>query len=867
MQDQSLEYLRRLDELLSTVLDLPPNKRQEFLDVDCEEDTALRQEVLLLLESRDDVDSILDAFSGHFDTLVDPTIPNGRFSSSEKRRSKDPFELVGKTVSNFHILEVIGGGGMGIVYKGKDLQLDRFVALKFLSPKLLQDPTTRERFVHEAKAASILDHPNIGIIHEIGETKEGQLFIAMTFYEGETLKAKLSQGLLPIETVLRYILEISEGLEFSHKRGVVHRDIKPSNIIITEDDKVKIVDFGLATFIDRPLENDTGRIMGTVGYMPPEQLRGEKTDFRADIWSTGIVLHELLYGRKPDRSSNGSIAFEESVSRSGSSSSGSAIFSHLNSITEKALRSDPNDRFPSMTVFLRELRQLLPGPFPATSFLQIAKKTILTRPISTAIVICSLILMGFFMSKLDPLNQSYAAESHSIGIEWLKNYTAIEDENFLSRGVTQELIHELTRFEALKVVSLVQANERQPASQNLAEDLNLKWKVSGNVYRKDGKIHISVTVQEVNSQRIISATPHVDDEEDLQILIHDVALHIIDKLNIPLSLSDEKFIENKSSVNPKAFELYLRGRFHVEMETPDHLEQAIKLFNEAITLEPSFSRAYASKVVPYYLLGDKYERYHPEAAFALARGAATMAIALDEMLPEAHVAQGVVRELIENDFDGAARSFLRAIELNPKDSEAHREYGLLLLRQGNIEKGLNQLNISLELLPTSMQIRRDVGRAYYYNKEYDKAIDQLTELLTMQPDFVRAHKILAFTYLLSGQIPEAKEAFHKAIQLDKSENEVDNKSFFAEADALSGNIEQAREKLDELIDYVNTTDKKGATSIALVYITLDEHDEAMKWAQRAATEEDLPPSILVDPRWDPLRSREDFQELISKTVH
>lgn len=864
MQDQSLEYMRRLDDLIATVLDLPPDRRKVYLDQECDEDTALRQEALLLLESGDDIDGILDAFSGHYDTLIDQTLPNGLSTGAfEQRTSKDPFNLVGQTISNFKILEVIGGGGMGIVYKGKDLQLDRCVALKFLSPGLLKNPTTRHRFVHEAKAASILDHPNIGIIHEIGETDEGQLFIAMTFYEGQTLKSKLAEGLLPVETILRYMLQIAEGLEFSHKRGVVHRDIKPSNIIITDDDRVKIVDFGLATFIDRPLPHDTGRIMGTVGYMPPEQLRGEKTDFRADIWSAGIVLHEMLYGKKPDRSRTGGILIDDSIS----GSSGSPIFSHLRKITERALRNDPNARYPSMTELLRDLRQLMPGPFPVSSFFQIAKKTIATRPLSTTIVIVLLILSGYFFSELDPWAAPPPALPTSIGIELFDYHTSEISEDFLALGITQELIQELTGFDALKVVSLVRKDSFQTASLDLARDLDLRWIVSGDIFQRDGRIHISATVQEVATNRVLAVTPLFDDEEDLQPLIHDTALNIIDALDIPMSANDEQYIERIASIDPEAFEYYLRGKFHIERETPDHLEQGLKLFLEATVLEPGFARAYASMVVPNYLLGAKYERLHPEAAFVLAKQAADKALALDDQLAEAYVAQGVVRELIDNDFDGAGRAFKRAIELNAESSEAHREYGLLLLRQGKIEAGLLALHEALELLPTSMQIRRDLARAYYYNREYDKAIAELTDLLAYQPDFVRAQKFLAFSYLQTGEYEKANDAFSKAIQLDKSENKIDNFGFFAEVAGMSGNTAEAERILEELIAYLNTENKMGANAIALIYISLQRYEAAMTWVHRAAQTGDLPPSILVDPRWDPLRERAEFQEIISETVH
>ncbi len=272
-------------------------------------------------------------------------------------------------------------------------------------------------------------------------------------------------------------------------------------------------------------------------------------------------------------------------------------------------------------------------------------------------------------------------------------------------------------------------------------------------------------------------------------------------------------------------------------------------------------------VVPYYLLGDKYERLHPEAAFILAKQAAEKARGLDDNLAEAHIAQGVVRELIDNDFDGAARSFQKAIELNPESSEGYREYGLLLLREGKNAEGLSKLRNALKLQPASLQIRRDLGRGYYYNKEYDKAIQELKELLEYQPDFVRAHQFLAFSYLQTGEYDKASEAFAKAIQLDKSENMVDNTSFFAEVAALSGDVKKAEALLNDLIDYVTEYNKEGAQSISLIYITLNRYDEAMEWVKKSAEAGDIPPSILVDPRWDPIRDRSDFQEVINASVH
>lgn len=864
MQDKSLEHLRRLDDLLSTVLEMPEEDREAFLNSGSDEDSELRQEVMLLLESGEDVDGILDAFSGHMDGIGEPTIANHTVNGATTPLNADPYDLVGQTVSNFEIIEVIGGGGMGIVYKGKDLQLNRFVALKFLSPKLLEDAATRQRFIHEAKAASILDHPNIGIIHEIGEAEKELLFIAMTYYEGITLKELLRYSTPSLEAVLRYILSIVEGLAFSHQHGVIHRDIKPSNIVITKDDKVKIVDFGLATIANQPLLNDKGRIMGTVGYMPPEQLRGKDTDFRADIWSTGIVLHEMLYGRKPNRDENGNLDLQESQT---SSSSRSPILSHLHRVMTKALKVNPDDRYPSMAAMLKDLRELLPGTFPAMSFGQIAKKTVKTRPLAVAVVTILLMLVGFSISRFTPQPVTSSVLAPAIGIELLQNHPTSDTDSFLPIGVTRELIHELTRFEGLKVVSLIQPENVVISTQDLAASLDLDWTITGDVYRKAGKIHMALSVQEVETQRIVLTTPYVDDEMDLQGLIHDVALDVVDKLNIPLTASDKSIYERSHEIDPQAFEYFLKGRFHAEQETPDHLEKAIDLFDRSLLIDPGFARAHASLVVPYYLIGEKYERIHPEAAYELAKRAAKKALLLNDQLPEAHMAQGIVRQLIENDYDGAARAFQRAIELNPQHSEVRREFGLLRLRQGFIEDGLHELNVAFELLPTSIRVRRDLARAFYYNREYDRAIAALNELLEIQPDFVRAHQFLSFSYLMKGEYEKAKEAFESAIKFERSENEIDNTGFFAQIAALSGNEVEARRRLADLISYYNTYKKQSAFGIALVYVSLTEYEEAIQWLEKSAQDGDLPPAILVDPRWDTIRDDPRFQEIVSLYFH
>ena len=360
MQDKNIDYLRRLDHLLTETIALPIPARKFFLEKESNEDTGIRQDVLDMLangmnltRSKAEIIEIINSIS------ESTTLPGDHFISPYKF-VRDAYNLVGKTILHYEILALIGGGGMGVVYRGKDTRLDRHVALKFLSPRLIENQETKERFLNEARAASKLDHQNIGVIHEICDTEDGKSFIVMAFYEGETLKEKMNASRLSPEHALDYAIQIAEGLKFSHKKGIVHRDIKPSNIIITPENQVKIVDFGLALFVDRPLPNDSKKIMGTMGYMAPEQRQGAKTDFRTDIWSLGVILHEMLLGTRPDVAK--SSFFDSNKKQTGYSFPFKSLdTARLSKILDRALQTLPDNRYPSISELLVELRKVSPA--------------------------------------------------------------------------------------------------------------------------------------------------------------------------------------------------------------------------------------------------------------------------------------------------------------------------------------------------------------------------------------------------------------------------------------------------------------------------------------------------------------------------
>ena len=859
MQEKNVDYLWRLYNLVAQILALPDSERKSFLLQESRGNVDMRGQILSKIEQGEDLSRFQSEIISEINQLTDSTTLPGTHKIQQKKFLKDANNLIGKTILNYEITRIIGYGGMGVVYQGRDIKLDRYVALKFLSPRLIENKETKDRFLNEARAASKLDHQNIGVIHEICDTEDQKSFIVMALYGGETLKEKLVSQRLSPQTALNYAIQIAEGLRFSHQNGIIHRDIKPSNIIITPEDQVKIVDFGLASFVDRPLPEDSKKIMGTMGYMAPEQRQGLQTDYRTDIWSLGVILHEMLLGKRPEISHK---SFEYNAKQK---SSYNFPFRSLNTrfltkILEKALQSDPNKRYASISELLSDLKKA--SPTHGRGVVSSSPLNLIRNPLSlTAAVFFSVALVVFLLS-FTPFSES-SDHQPAIGIQLLDPPSnSPPNPDYLNRGATQEIIHHMTQFDEMRVISLLHLDELNSNPEEFAAQLDLSWITYGTIQKIEQRIRILLEVHDAQTREVVAVIDEERSEAELQGLLYDISVSILYETS-----KNKRFLSKKpalhdqpESVAPEAFDAYLQGLYHFRMETPDHLEKALDLYDDAILLEPSFARAYASKVVPTYLLGDKYGRMPSEAAFYLAKDYVSKALTLNNELPEAYIAQGIVRQLIDNDFESAQHSFQRAIELNPQESEAYREYGLLLLRMGNIEDGLEQLYQSKTLDPTSLQVNRDVARAFYYNREFAKAIELLNEILALQPGFVRAYSILAYAHLELGNFSEAEMAFNELQKHDRSDILMHHTGFLAELKAAAGMTQEALDLVEQmLIIREEKEQNQGAATLCIVYARLGDRESAQYWFEKAEDEGDLPPSYKVDPRWDVVRDLLDIQ--------
>ena len=441
MQDNNIDYLRRLDHLIAETIAIPSPERKNFLEKESNEDTGIRRDVLDMLERGVSLNKSKAEIIDMIHSISDSTTLPGVHASRPYKYIKDAYNLLGKTILHYDIISLLGGGGMGVVYRGKDTRLDRFVALKFLSPRLIENQETKQRFLNEARAASKLDHQNIGVIHEICDTEDQKSFIVMALYEGQTLKDRMHAERLSPQVAIDYALQIAEGLQYSHKKGIVHRDIKPSNIIITREGQVKIVDFGLALFIDRPLPDDTKKIMGTMGYMAPEQRRGGKTDFRTDIWSMGVILHEMLLGTRPDITKPSFLSTPNDPPESYSFPFKSLNTSRLSKILSKTLQPDPDKRYASVSDLISDLRKASPRH---------DQRPPIVRAFTNRSVIWTFLIALLFIPLLFTLISPSSIEEdfgQSIGIQLLdfsnENEENEENESYLSSGVTEEIISQV----------------------------------------------------------------------------------------------------------------------------------------------------------------------------------------------------------------------------------------------------------------------------------------------------------------------------------------------------------------------------------------------------------------------------------------
>ncbi|NOR14082.1 MAG: protein kinase [Candidatus Aminicenantes bacterium] len=633
----------------------------------------------------------------------------------------------------YQILEELGRGGMGVVYKAKDSRLDRSVALKFLPPELTRDKEAKQRLIQEAKAAAALDHPNICTVYEVDEA-DGQTFISMAYIKGQTLKDKLESGPLDTNEANDIAIQVAEGFMEVHEKGIVHRDIKPANIMLTEKGQAKITDFGLAKLSWGVDLTKTSTIMGTVAYMSPEQAQGDEVDHRTDIWSLGAMFFEMLAGERPFKKSHEQAAIYAILNEEPApiSQLRKDVPAAIEKILKTCLEKDTLDRYQNMEALISDLKSL-----------DALDKTQTIRPVPT---------------KEKP---------PSIAVLPFVNMSADTEQEYFCDGLAEELINTLTKIKDLKVVARTSAFSFKGKTIDVREigrRLNVEKVLEGSVRKSGNKLRITAQLINVEDGYHLWSEKFDREMEDIFAIQDEISLAIVDNLKVSLLEKEEEAILKRYTEDLEAYNLYLKGIYFLRMYTAEGFQEAIKYFELTLQKDPNYALAYYGLAEVFYTIS-YWANVPPHDAYPKAKEYAKKAIEIDQDIGEAHAALGLVYTFYDWDWKEAERELTKALELNPSSAIIHMSYSWFLSLTEKHEEAVFEAKRAQELDPLSPLIIAHIGLACIWGSRFDKAIDELKAGISLVPNFYLMHYYLGLAYRAKSMLKEAIAVYEKAVEL------------------------------------------------------------------------------------------------------
>jgi len=781
----------------------------------------------------------------------------------------------GKRLGPYEIIGLLGSGGMGEVYRARDSRLERTVALKVLPEDVFEDDERKARFAREAKALAALSHPNILSIFDFG-THDGVSYAVMELLEGETLRKKLDNGPIGPKQAVDYARQIALGLAAAHEKGIIHRDLKPENLFVDNGGHLKILDFGLATRVevDTPDDKPTattlsrytepGRVMGTVSYMSPEQVRGLPVDARSDIFAFGAILYEMLTARRAFGGATPADTMSEILRGDppGMSRGGTGFPAALERVIGRCLEKDRESRFDSASDLASALQaagDLTNSPATPTHRAPRHPPRILVWVVALVGVV--MLLAALFANDVGGLRRrlSWGAATsriESLAVLPLTNLTGDPLQEYFTDGMTEELITALANVSALRVTSRTSVMRYKNSSKSLpdiAKELGVDAIIEGSVTRNGSQVKITAQLIDAAKDRHLWADSFQRELKDILALQGEVAREIAGQVGVRLTAGERSRLVEKKTVNPEAYEAFLKGQFHLFRGTASDARKSLEYFQLAVEKQPDYALAWAAIAEAYgTAAASSQAALPPMEAFPKAKAAAIRAVELDATLAQPHASLGRTSFAFDHDLATAESEFQHALRLNPNDVIAHEHYAFFLSRTGRFDEAIGQMTRSYELDPVSLRGNTLMGIVLRIAGRDDEAIRWFRRVLGMDPNFLQARAGLGLVLIHKGQYDQGIAELQEAVRL--SGGGASQLAFLGYGYAVANRTPEALDISDKL-KKVSREQYISAALVAGVFAGLGDTDQAMAWLEKAnETRDPWLMGLKVDPIFDSLRS-------------